>query len=60
MFIDEKILECKKGSSFEVLMGQTHSLQNTGKINLEIIEIQFGTKVVEEDIVRLKDIYGRT
>ena len=60
VFIDEKILECKKGSSFEVLMGQTHSLQNTGKINLEIIEIQFGTKVVEEDIVRLKDIYGRT
>ena len=59
VYIEGKKLECKKGSSFEIIKGQKHSLENIGKSNLEIIEIQFGKKVVEEDIVRLKDIYGR-
>ena len=59
VYIEGKKLECKKGSSFEIIKGQKHSLENTGKLNLEIIEIQFGKKVIEEDIVRLKDIYGR-
>lgn len=59
VYIEGKKLECKKGSSFEIIKGQKHSIENTGKINLEIIEIQFGKKVIEEDIVRLKDIYGR-
>jgi len=57
--IGDKKFECKKGSFFEIFKEQAHSIENTGKINLEIIEIQFGEKVLEEDIVRLKDIYGR-
>ena len=57
--IEDKKLECKKGSFFEIFKEQAHSIENTGKLNLEIIEIQFGEKVLEEDIVRLKDIYGR-
>ncbi len=57
--IGDKKFECKKGSFFEIFKEQTHSIENTGKLNLEIIEFQFGEKVLEEDIVRLKDIYGR-
>ncbi len=59
VYIERKKLEFKKGSFFEIIKGQKHSIENTGKLNLEFIEIQFGKKVVEEDIVRLKDIYGR-
>ena len=59
VYIEDEKLKCKKGSFFEIRKGQTHSLENIGKLNLEIIEIQLGKKVVEEDIVRLKDIYGR-
>tara|TARA_B100002019_G_scaffold287766_1_gene300286 strand:+ start:661 stop:1419 length:759 start_codon:yes stop_codon:yes gene_type:complete len=57
--IEDKKLKFKKGLSFEIMKGEKHSVENTGKSNLEIIEIQFGKKVLEEDIVRLKDIYGR-
>ena len=59
VYIEDDKFECKKGSTFEIMKGQKHSLENTGKLNLEIIEIQFGKKLLEEDIVRLKDMYGR-
>lgn len=59
VFVEENVFECKKGSYFEISKGQTHSIENTGKKNLEIIEIQTGSKLSEEDIVRIKDRYGR-
>ena len=59
VFLDESKLECKKGSYFEINKGQIHSIENTGKKNLELIEIQTGSKLSEQDIVRLKDRYGR-
>jgi len=37
-----------------------HRLQNPGKVPLEIIEVQNGEYVGEDDIVRLDDVYGRT
>jgi mannose-1-phosphate guanylyltransferase / mannose-6-phosphate isomerase len=39
--------------------GVKHQLINNEKINLEIIEVQTGTKVIEEDIQRFSDSYGR-
>ena len=36
-----------------------HSLENTSDEPLEIIEVQSGTYLGEDDIVRFKDIYGR-
>jgi len=36
-----------------------HRLMNPGKIPLEIIEIQVGEYVEEEDVIRFDDIYGR-
>ncbi len=40
-------------------LGVTHSLENPGKIPLEIIEVQTGSYLGEDDIVRLEELYGR-
>ncbi|HZP11893.1 MAG TPA: cupin domain-containing protein, partial [Nevskiaceae bacterium] len=41
-------------------LGNTHRLENPGKVPLELIEVQSGTYLGEDDIVRLSDSYGRT
>jgi len=39
--------------------GCVHRLVNPGKINLELIEVQTGSYLGEDDIIRMEDIYGR-
>ncbi len=39
-------------------MGLTHRLENPGKVTLEIIEVQSGSYLGEDGIVRFEDIYG--
>ena len=39
--------------------GVTHRLTNPGKINLELIEVQTGSYLGEDDIVRIEDVYDR-
>jgi mannose-1-phosphate guanylyltransferase/mannose-6-phosphate isomerase len=41
-------------------LGTTHRLSNPGKLPLEIIEVQSGAYLGEDDIVRFDDVYGRT
>ena len=40
-------------------IGVTHRLANPGKINLELIEVQTGSYLGEDDIVRIEDVYNR-
>jgi mannose-1-phosphate guanylyltransferase len=40
-------------------IGEIHALENPGKIPLELIEVQTGSYLGEDDIVRLEDVYGR-
>ncbi len=40
-------------------IGETHRLKNPGMVDLEIIEIQSGSYLGEDDIVRFEDTYGR-
>ena len=40
--------------------GTPHRLENPGRILLELIEVQSGSYLGEDDIVRLEDVYGRT
>jgi mannose-6-phosphate isomerase-like protein (cupin superfamily) len=40
-------------------VGETHILENPGKIPLNIIEVQTGAYLGEDDIVRFEDKYGR-
>ena len=41
-------------------LGEIHSLENPGKIPLELIEVQSGSYLGEDDIVRFEDKYGRS
>ena len=58
--VGEKEIPVEKGSFLEVLCGQVHRMQNTGKEPLVFIEVQFGEYLGEEDIVRLADDFGRS
>jgi mannose-1-phosphate guanylyltransferase/mannose-6-phosphate isomerase len=49
-----------ENQSTYIPIGAIHSLENPGKIPLELIEIQSGAYLGEDDIVRLEDRYGRT
>ena len=47
------------GESIDIGIEEVHSLQNFGKEQLKVLEIQQGDILDENDIVRLQDIYGR-
>ena len=49
----------KEDESTYIPLGETHRLENPGKIDLELIEVQSGRYLDEDDIVRLEDVYGR-
>ena len=49
----------KPGESTYVTLGFKHRLENEGKIPLLIIEIQIGSYLGEDDIIRYDDIYSR-
>ena len=55
---DKSILLTENQSTY-IPIGQTHSLENPGNIPLELIEVQSGPYLGEDDIVRLEDQYGR-
>ena len=50
----------RQGESTFIRAGEKHRLSNPGKIPLEIIEVQLGERVDENDIIRFDDEYGRT
>ena len=54
-----KILNLAKGESTFIPQGVKHSLENETNEPLEIIEIQSGVYLGEDDIVRFEDVYGR-
>jgi mannose-1-phosphate guanylyltransferase/mannose-6-phosphate isomerase len=56
---DGKEMILKHDQSTYTKKGIKHQLVNNEKTNLEIIEVQTGTKVIEEDIQRFSDSYGR-
>jgi len=55
---DKVMLLCENQSTY-IPLGQTHRLANPGKVPLEIIEVQSGSYLGEDDIVRFEDTYGR-
>jgi len=57
--IDDKVLFLRENESTFIPKTAKHRLENPGKIPLEIIEIQIGEYISEDDIVRFSDIYGR-
>ena len=55
---DETLLLSENESTY-IPLGVKHRLENPGKVPLELIEVQSGSYLGEDDIVRLEDVYGR-
>jgi len=55
---DEQFLLSENESTF-IPLGVRHRLENPGKMPLEIIEVQSGSYLGEDDIIRFEDTYGR-
>ena len=55
----EKVEILTENQSTYIPLGQVHRLANPGKVALEIIEVQSGAYLGEDDIVRFEDSYGR-
>lgn len=59
VILDGKEHILNPGHSIDIPLKAVHSLQNPFKEDLEIVEVQLGAQLIEEDIVRYEDIYGR-
>ena len=56
----DKVILLSENQSTYIPLGQTHRLANPGRVPLEIIEVQSGAYLGEDDIVRFEDNYGRS
>ena len=56
---DETLLLSENESTY-IPLGVKHRLENPGKVPLELIEVQSGSYLGEDDIVRFEDVYGRS
>ena len=57
---DDNVFLLTENQSAYIPLGATHRLANPGKVMLELIEVQSGSYLGEDDIVRFDDQYGRT
>ncbi len=55
----EKVFNLHENESAYIPMGEKHRLENPGMLPLEVIEIQSGSYLGEDDIVRFEDVYDR-
>jgi len=58
--IGDEEFEIGPGEYRYIPLGEKHRLTNVGHSELVLVEVQVGTYLGEDDIVRLKDVYGRT
>ena len=56
----EEVLLLSENQSTYIPLGVQHRLENPGKVPLELIEVQSGSYLGEDDIVRFEDVYGRS
>ncbi len=56
----DEIIILSENQSTYIPLGQSHRLENPGRIPLELIEVQSGSYLGEDDIVRFEDTYGRS
>ena len=58
--VNETVKNVHENESIYIPIGAVHRLENPGKIQLELIEVQTGSYLGEDDIVRFSDQYGRS
>jgi mannose-1-phosphate guanylyltransferase/mannose-6-phosphate isomerase len=57
--IDDKVFDLAENQSCFIPLGSKHRLENTTREPIELVEVQCGSYLGEDDIVRFDDIYGR-
>lgn len=57
--LDEQVFDLGVGQSCDIALGQVHRLGNLSPGPMEIVEVQLGDYLDEDDIIRLSDDYGR-
>ena len=57
--IDEDVTLVSEGQSVYVPLGAVHRMENPGKLPMLLIEVQIGSYLGEDDIIRYEDIYSR-
>ena len=57
---EERVFMLGEDESTYIPLGHKHRLSNPGRIPLELIEVQSGAYLGEDDIVRYEDVYGRS
>jgi mannose-6-phosphate isomerase len=57
--LDERTFDLRVGQHCDIALGQVHRITNLTSEPVEIVEVQFGSYLGEDDIVRLSDDYGR-
>ena len=57
--IGEQVRDLHENESVYVPLGSVHRLENPGKIPLELIEVQTGSYLGEDDIIRIEDDFRR-
>jgi len=55
----EETFLLSENESTYIPLGTTHRLENPGRVELEMVEVQSGSYLGEDDIVRFEDVYGR-
>lgn len=58
--LGDQVTDMAENQSTYIPLGATHRLENPGKTDIEIIEVQTGAYLGEDDIIRLEDVYQRT
>ena len=58
--IGDKVMTLGENESVYIPQGEIHRLHNPGKIVLELIEVQSGSYLGEDDIIRIEDEFGRS
>ena len=59
MTCGDQVFNLHENESTYIPIGEKHRLENPGNIPLEVIEIQSGSYLGEDDIVRFEDVYDR-
>ena len=58
--LDDREITVAAGEAIDIAVGAAHRIENPGEALLVFIEVQRGTYLGEDDIVRLQDDFGRT
>lgn len=58
--VGDKVMKLSRSEAVDIPLGEKHRLENLGDELVEIIEVQFGDYLGEDDIIRYDDVYNRS